>query len=68
MLQYFVSEPMPERFRRASDYEELLRDFVASLVELLVNEDPTVREVAKDALGLESQTRLYSMIVFQLDR
>lgn len=67
MLQYFVSDPMPERFRRASDYEELLRDFVASLVELLVHEDLVVRDVAKEALGSESQTKLYSMIIFQLD-
>ncbi|KAG8870177.1 Ras GTPase activating protein ira2 [Serendipita sp. 405] len=67
MSLWFISEPLPERFRRQSDFEALLREFVAALVELLIHEDPSVRDTAKEALGSESQFQLYSMILYQLD-
>ncbi|KAG8833280.1 Ras GTPase activating protein ira2 [Serendipita sp. 399] len=59
MNSWFISEPLPDRFRRQSDFESLLREFVAALVELLIHEDPSVRDTAKEALGSDVVTRLY---------
>lgn len=68
LASWFASEDLPERFKTQTDYDTLMREFIASLIDLLVHENLTVRETAKEALGPESQLQLFSMIVLQLDR
>jgi hypothetical protein len=68
LASWFASEDLPERFKTQTDYDGLMREFIASLIDLLVHENLTVRETAKEALGPESQLQLFSMIVLQLDR
>jgi neurofibromin 1 len=68
LASWFASEDLPERFKTQTDYDALMREYIASLIDLLVHENMTVRETAKEALGPESQLQLFSMIVLQLDR
>lgn len=65
---WFASEDLPERFKIVTDYEALMRAYVATLIDLLVHENLVVRETVKEALGSESQLQLFSIIVLQLDR
>lgn len=67
LASWFASEDLPERFKTQTDYDALMREFIASLIDLLVHENLGVRETAKEALGSESQLQLFSMIVLQLD-
>jgi len=68
LASWFASEDLPERFKTQTDYDALMREFIATLIDLLVHDNLGIRETAKEALGSESQIQLFSMIVLQLDR
>lgn len=68
LTAWFTSETLPEKFRVVTDFEELTKEFIATLIELLVHDNLTVRETAKEALGAESHPALYPLILMQLDR
>jgi hypothetical protein len=68
LTAWFTSETLPERFRIVTDFDEVSRDYVATVVDLLVHDTLSVRETAKEALGSESHPLLYSLILLQLDK
>jgi hypothetical protein len=68
LASWFGPAHTPERLRRASDFEEVTKEFIASVVEQLVSDNGFVRETAKEALGTESHPHLFPMILLQLDR
>ena len=49
------------------DPSDLLTNFLTETVNLLVNDLPQVRDVAREALRNEASHRLYGRIVKQLD-
>ena len=49
------------------DPSDLLTNFLTETVNLLVNDLPQVRDVAREALSNEASHRLYGRIVKQLD-
>ena len=49
------------------DPNDLLTNFLTETVNLLVNDLPQVRDVAREALSNEASHRLYARIVKQLD-
>ncbi|PVG03445.1 hypothetical protein CPB86DRAFT_723065 [Serendipita vermifera] len=67
LASWFGTAHTPERLRRVTDFEELTKEFIASVVELLVSDNGFVRETAKEALGTESHPFLFPMILLQLD-
>lgn len=68
MLSFIPPELLPERLRLSIDFEDLTRRYVNIMVDLLYHESLVVRETAKEALGAESQPKMYSMVLLQLDR
>jgi hypothetical protein len=51
-----------------TDFDEVTREYVATIVDLLVHDNLSVRETAKEALGSESHHLLCSLILLQLDK
>ena len=49
------------------DPSEMLTNFLTETVNLLVNDAPNVRDVAREALSNEASHRLYGRIIKQLD-
>jgi hypothetical protein len=68
LTSWFTSETLPERFRIVTDFDEVTREYATTVVDLLVHDNLSVRETAKEALGSESHPLLCSLILLQLDR
>lgn len=58
---------IPDGCRVLRDPSELLTNFLTETVNLLVNDSPQVRDIAREALSNEASHRLYGRIVKQLD-
>lgn len=58
---------IPDGCRVLRDPSEMLTNFLTETVNLLVNDAPNVRDVAREALSNEASHRLYGRIVKQLD-
>ncbi|TBU46391.1 hypothetical protein BD309DRAFT_622853 [Dichomitus squalens] len=58
---------IPDSCRVLRDPSDLLTNFLTETVNLLVNDLPQVRDVAREALSNEASHRLYGKIVKQLD-
>ncbi len=47
--------------------EDLVTEFIGTVVDMLTNEDILTRETAKEALGSELHPKLYPLLLAQLD-
>ncbi|KAL4081516.1 hypothetical protein V8B97DRAFT_1923406 [Scleroderma yunnanense] len=61
------AEYLPDEMRALRDPEELVNTFIEFLTAALVDENVRVREVAREAIGLELSPRLFSKLFKHLD-
>ena len=57
----------PSELKTPIPFEELIKKFIATAVDMLINDDILTRETAKDALGSELHPKLYPLLLAQLD-
>ncbi|RPD66792.1 hypothetical protein L226DRAFT_452976 [Lentinus tigrinus ALCF2SS1-7] len=67
LLKIIPHTIIPDSCRVLRDPNDLLTNFLTETVNLLVNDLPQVRDVAREALSNEASHRLYARIVKQLD-
>ncbi|KAI6003613.1 hypothetical protein EDD15DRAFT_2567619 [Pisolithus albus] len=62
-----MGEYLPDEMRALRDPEELVNTFIEFLTAALVDENPRIRETAKEAIGSELNPRLLSKLFKHLD-
>lgn len=60
-------ELLPTELKTPIPSEDLVRDFIGTVVDMLTNDDILTRETAKEALGSELHPKLYPLLLAQLD-
>lgn len=58
---------LPDQLRSLRDPTELLSNFIAHLINLLLVDSTQARDLARDALSAEAHPRLYPRILRELD-
>jgi hypothetical protein len=62
LAQYVPLEFMPDTARILLDSEQMLDNFLGTMVMLLLAPDPIVRDVAREVLGAELKPRMYATL------
>jgi len=60
-------ELLPPELKTVIPSEDLVKRFIGTVVDMLINEDILTRETAKEALGSELHPKLYPLLLAQLD-
>jgi len=60
-------ELLPMELKTPIPSEDLVTEFIGTVVDMLTNEDILTRETAKEALGSELHPKLYPLLLAQLD-
>lgn len=58
---------LPSELKAPILSEDLVRRFIVTVVDMLINEDTLTRETAKEALSSELHPKLYPSLLAQLD-
>ena len=60
-------ELLPPELKTPIPSEDLVKRFISTVVDMLINDDILTRETAKEALGSELHPKLYPLLLAQLD-
>jgi len=60
-------ELLPPELKTPIPSEDLVKRFIGTVVDMLINDDILTRETAKEALGSELHPKLYPLLLAQLD-
>ena len=67
MSRWCQPELLPSELKTPIPSEDLVKKFIVTAVDMLINEDTLTRMTAKDALGLELHPKLYPLLLARLD-
>jgi neurofibromin 1 len=67
LLKTVPKELLPDKMRVPSNVPAHAEQFVSSLIELLVHDESSIRDTAREALGLELSPRFYAKLIRNMD-
>jgi hypothetical protein len=67
LTKWCPADLLPSELKTPILSEDLVKRFIVTAVDMLINDDILMRETAKEALGSELHPKLYPLLLAQLD-